>query len=96
MLDADIECRIGGSRCLGNTGTIPRLNHTGMCLVDTPNIVDFVDFQSAFPSGHHPAQTWDRDLAYARANAMGREFLLHGADVVLRPAIGPMGFLWML
>ena len=82
---------IGGSRCLGNTGTIPRLNFTGLCLVDTPNIVDFADFQSAFPSGHNTAATWDRRLAYDRAHAMGREFLLHGADVVLRPGVGPLG-----
>ena len=74
---------IGAFRCLGNTGTIPRLNFTGLCLVDTPNIVDFVDFQSAFPAGHNTAATWDRKLAYAHGRAMGREFLVHGADIVL-------------
>lgn len=62
-----------------------------MCLVDTPNIVDFADFQSAFPAGHNIAATWDRNLAYARGHAIGNEFLLHGADVVLRPGVGPLG-----
>jgi beta-glucosidase len=32
---------IGGSRCLANTGAIPRLNFSGLCLADTPNVVDY-------------------------------------------------------
>lgn len=35
---------IGGARCLGQTGSIPRLNFTGLCLADTPNTVDFGEY----------------------------------------------------
>jgi beta-glucosidase len=35
---------IGGARCLGQTGEIPRMNFSGLCLIDTPNVVDFGEF----------------------------------------------------
>ena len=31
---------IGGSRCIGQTGSIPRMGFGGICLADTPNVVD--------------------------------------------------------
>ena len=37
------------------------------------------------------AATFDRNLAYARGAAMGKEMLLHGGDVFLRPVVGPLG-----
>lgn len=50
-----------------------------------------VDFQSAFPGGHNAAATFDRKLNYARGAAMGREMLLHGGEVFLRPVVAPLG-----
>ncbi|KAJ7727439.1 H antigen precursor [Mycena maculata] len=37
-------------RCVGNTGTIPRLGWKGFCL-DSPLGVRLADFASAFPAG---------------------------------------------
>lgn len=52
-----------------------------------------VDFQSAFPGGNNVAATFDRKLAYARGVAMGKEMLLHGGDIFLRPVVAPLGIL---
>lgn len=61
--------------------------------VHTEAVADLkaVDFQSAFPGGHNTAATFDRKLAYARGAAMGREMLLHGGDIFLRPVVAPLG-----
>ena len=78
-------------RCLGNTGSIPRLNFSSLCLIDTPNIAELADFHSAMPGGVNVAATFDRQLACARGAAIGKEMLLHGGDVFLRPAVSPLG-----
>ncbi|KAJ7104836.1 hypothetical protein C8R44DRAFT_639618 [Mycena epipterygia] len=44
-------------RCVGNTGTIPRLNWKGLCLEDSPLGVRFADLASAFPAGINAAAT---------------------------------------
>jgi beta-glucosidase len=55
-----------------NTGTIPRLNFSGLCLEDSPLGVRFADFVSAFPVGINAASTWDKHLIHARGVAMVR------------------------
>ncbi|RWA07853.1 hypothetical protein EKO27_g7244 [Xylaria grammica] len=49
------------------------------------------DLVSAFPPGITVAATWDRDLMYRRAVAIGEEFRIKGAHVILGPSVGPMG-----
>lgn len=49
------------------------------------------DYVTAFPAGINVAATWSRELAYLRGKAMGEEFRGKGADVILGPAIGPIG-----
>ncbi|OXV10510.1 hypothetical protein Egran_01729 [Elaphomyces granulatus] len=77
--------------CVGNTGSIPRLNFPGFCMQDSPLGVRFTDYVSAFPAGVNTAATWDKRLAYQRGNAMGNEHRNKGVDVQLGPVAGPLG-----
>ncbi|KAK2767511.1 hypothetical protein FQN54_003668 [Arachnomyces sp. PD_36] len=77
--------------CVGEVGSIPRLNFRGLCLQDAPLGVRFADYVSAFPSGVNVAATWDRHLAYLRGKAMGAEHRDKGVDVQLGPVAGPIG-----
>ncbi|KAJ9254087.1 CAZyme family GH3 [Paecilomyces variotii] len=78
-------------RCVGETGSIPRLGFRGLCLQDSPLGVRFADFVSAFPAGVNVAATWDKELAYLRGQAMGQEHNGKGVDVQLGPVAGPLG-----
>ena len=73
--------------CVGNIASLPRVNFTGFCIQDTPSGVgDFALYSTAFAGGIHIAATWDRDLFYRRAAAIGQEFRGKG----LHYAFGPM------
>lgn len=78
-------------KCVGQTGSIPRLGFRAMCLQDSPVGIRSTDFNSAFPAGVNVAATWDRDLAYARGVAMGEEHDGKGSDMQLGPVAGPLG-----
>lgn len=69
--------------CIGNIAAIPRLNFTGLCMLDGPNAVNRADLVSVFPSGITAAATWDRELIYRRGYALGEEFKGKGAHVAL-------------
>ncbi|KAJ7881142.1 glycoside hydrolase superfamily [Mycena olivaceomarginata] len=73
------------NRCVGNTGTIPRIGWAGFCLEDSPLGVRFADFASAFPAGINAAATWDVDLIKARGVAMAQEHRGKGVNVALGP-----------
>ncbi|CAF0978682.1 unnamed protein product [Adineta steineri] len=76
-----------GGTCAGNIAALPRVNFSGFCLLDTPSGVgDGVLYSTAFVSGIHIAATWDRDLFYRRAVAIGKEFRGKG----IHYAFGPM------
>lgn len=68
-------------RCVGNTGTIPRLGFAGFCLQDSPLGVRYTDYASVFPAAINIAATFDEGLMYARGAAMGREFRGKGVNV---------------
>ncbi|EJU05081.1 hypothetical protein DACRYDRAFT_20627 [Dacryopinax primogenitus] len=72
-------------RCVGMTGTIPRLNFTAFCLEDSPLGVRFTDFASAFPAGINVAMTWDKQMMYDRGYAMGQEHYGKGVNMALGP-----------
>jgi len=72
-------------RCVGNTGTIPRIGWKGFCLEDSPLGVRLTDFVSAGPAGINAAATWDVDLIKARGVAMGEEHRGKGVNVALGP-----------
>lgn len=69
--------------CIGNIGAVPRVNFTGICMLDGPNAVNRADLVSVFPSGITAAATWDRELIYHRGYALGQEFKGKGANVAL-------------
>lgn len=69
--------------CAGNIYPIPRLNFSGLCLQDGPATLRGGDYVSVFPAGITIASSWDKDMIYDRALAMGREFRAKGAQVAL-------------
>ncbi|KAI0808779.1 glycoside hydrolase family 3 protein [Xylaria sp. FL0064] len=77
--------------CVGSIGSISRLDFDGICFSDGPAGVAREDGVSTFPPGITVAATWDRDLMYRRAVAMGEEFRAKGSHVALGPAAGPLG-----
>ncbi|KAK2789035.1 hypothetical protein FQN52_006402 [Onygenales sp. PD_12] len=77
--------------CVGQVGSIPRLGFRSLCLQDGPLGMRFADYVSAFPAGVNVGATFSKELAYIRGKAMGEEQRVKGADVVLGPAIGPLG-----
>lgn len=78
-------------RCVGNTGSVPRLGLRGFCLQDGPVGLRFTDRNSVFPSGQLTAATFDRSLMRRRARAMGDEAKGKGVDILLQPVAGPIG-----
>ncbi|KAI8629952.1 beta-glucosidase M [Xylariaceae sp. FL1651] len=77
--------------CSGNIAAIGRLNFTGLCLTDAGQGVRATDFVSGFPSGIHVGASWNKALARNRAESMGLEFRIKGANIALGPVVGPLG-----
>lgn len=77
--------------CVGNIPPIHRLDFDGLCLQDGPLAIRVADYASVFPAGLTVAASWDRQLAYARGQALGEEFKAKGANVMLGPVAGPLG-----
>ena len=75
-----------GGHCAGFVSPISRLDFGGLCFQDSPSGVgDHVQFSTAFAPGIQIAATWDRDLFYRRAAAIGLEFRGKGVHFVLGP-----------
>ncbi|KAI9149498.1 putative beta-glucosidase G [Paramyrothecium foliicola] len=77
--------------CIGNIQSIPRLNFTGICMLDGPQGINRADLVSVFPSGILVGATWDVDHMYARGKAMAAEFRGKGSHVQLGPVAGALG-----
>ncbi|KAK2601946.1 glycoside hydrolase 3 [Conoideocrella luteorostrata] len=77
--------------CAGNTGSIPRLNWHGLCLMDAGNGVRATDMVSAWPSGLHVGASWDKNLTHERGLWMAKEFKAKGVNIALGPNAGPLG-----
>ncbi|KAI4858335.1 hypothetical protein E4T45_00157 [Aureobasidium sp. EXF-8846] len=93
-----------GPACIGQIGSIPRLNFTGICYADGPAGFARSDGVSVFASGLTAAASWDKALILERAVAIGEEFRAKGAhvhlgmahygktaDTLRRPTTGAMG-----
>jgi beta-glucosidase len=78
-------------RCVGNTGSVPRLNWQSMCLSDGPDGVRDFEFASAFPAGNNLGATFDRDLMHRYGKAVGEEYRDLGIKIALGPQAGPLG-----
>ncbi|CAO1633121.1 unnamed protein product [Sympodiomycopsis kandeliae] len=83
---------IHGSLCVGQTGSVSRLNVTSICLADGPTGVRNRRNVSQFPAQITTAATFDLDLVEARSNALGQEYHDVGANFMFGPvASGPSG-----
>ncbi|RAH86226.1 putative beta-glucosidase [Aspergillus japonicus CBS 114.51] len=77
--------------CSGNTAGVPRLGYPGICLQDAASGVRGTDMVNGYASGLHVGASWNRELAYQRAQYMGAEFKRKGVNVALGPVAGPLG-----
>ncbi|KAI0416803.1 beta-glucosidase-like protein [Xylaria grammica] len=78
-------------RCVGNTGSAPRVGFPQLCLQDGPLGVRTTDNITAFPAGITTGATWSKELMYQRGVAMGEEFRGKGVNFYLGPSIGALG-----
>lgn len=77
--------------CVGNTGPVARLGFPSLCLQDGPLGIRFADNITAFPAGVTVGATWNKELMYQRGKAHGLEAKLKGVNIILGPAMGPIG-----
>ncbi|KLO18648.1 hypothetical protein SCHPADRAFT_918911 [Schizopora paradoxa] len=77
--------------CVGNTGPAVNVKFPSLCLQDGPLGIRFADNITAFPAGITVGATWNRDLMFRRGQAHGREARLKGVNIILGPAMGPLG-----
>ncbi|KAI1367582.1 beta-glucosidase-like protein [Xylaria arbuscula] len=78
-------------RCVGNSGSAPRVGFPQMCLEDGPLGVRPTDNVTAFPAGVSTGATWSKDLMYQRGVALGEEFRGKGINYYLGPSVGAIG-----
>jgi beta-glucosidase-like glycosyl hydrolase len=77
--------------CVGNTAAVKRLGFPSLCLQDGPLGIRFADHITAFPAGITVGATWNKQLMWLRGQAHGKEARLKGVNVLLGPAMGPIG-----
>ncbi|MCJ1310326.1 hypothetical protein MMC25_003989 [Agyrium rufum] len=93
MEKVNITTGVGWSQdlCVGNTAPATGVGFPGLCLQDGPLGIRFADHATAFPAGITVGATWNRTLMYARGRAHGYESRKKGVNVILGPAMGPLG-----
>lgn len=79
------------SGCAGWISNITRLGFPGMCLQDAGNGLRATDFVTSWSSGISVGASWNRELAYQRAEGMGAEYRNKGVNILLGPVVGPLG-----
>ena len=77
--------------CVGNTGPAVNAGFPMLCLQDGPLGIRFADHATVWPAGITTGATWNKDLMYRRGRGLGREHRLKGVNVLLGPAMGPLG-----
>jgi len=75
-------------RCAGNTGAVERLGVPALCLQDGPAGVRPTYGVTQWAAETTLGATWDVDLIYQSALAMGKEFRAQGVNVALAPVSG--------
>lgn len=99
-------------RCAGNTGAVERLGVPALCLQDGMILFcDRIlrAYHDSGPAGVRPAfgqtqfapettlaATWDRELIYQSARAMGQEFRDLGVNIALAPVSGKIYCMWRM
>ena len=77
--------------CVGMTGPANSVGFPALCLQDGPLGIRFTDHATAFPAGITIGATWNKDLMFQRGAAHGAEAKGKGINVLLGPAMGPLG-----
>ncbi|KIW57183.1 hypothetical protein PV05_05774 [Exophiala xenobiotica] len=77
--------------CVGNTAPAVNAGFPGLCLQDGPLGIRFADHATSFPAGITVGATFNRDLMRRRGAAHARQAKLKGVNVLLGPAMGPLG-----
>ncbi|KAJ0118201.1 hypothetical protein J7T55_008984 [Diaporthe amygdali] len=77
--------------CVGNTGSVARLDIPALCFADAPDGIRGQEFVSAFPAGIHVAATFDQGLMEKYGRALGEQYYAKGINVALGPVAGPLG-----
>ncbi|KAL8937232.1 MAG: hypothetical protein Q9211_003789 [Gyalolechia sp. 1 TL-2023] len=77
--------------CVGNTAPANGVGFPALCLQDGPLGLRFNDHSTAFPAGVTVGATWNKDLMYQKGRAHGLEAKLKGINILLGPAMGPLG-----
>lgn len=77
--------------CVGNTAPANSVGFPPLCLQDGPLGLRFMDHSTAFPAGITVGATWNKDLMYRRGRAHAKEAKGKGINVLLGPAMGPLG-----
>ena len=77
---------------IGNVPAVPRLGIPSITMQDGPqgfrtNDARLVGTVTCLPSQLAVGATWDRELTYAYARALGEEFRAKGANVILGPGL---------
>ncbi|KAI4172955.1 MAG: hypothetical protein LQ343_003242 [Gyalolechia ehrenbergii] len=77
--------------CVGNTAPANGVGFPALCLQDGPLGLRFADHSTAFPAGVTVGATWNKALMYQKGKAHGLEAKLKGINILLGPAMGPLG-----
>ncbi|EHY57368.1 hypothetical protein HRR83_002853 [Exophiala dermatitidis] len=77
--------------CVGNTAPAVHVGFPGLCLQDGPLGIRFADHITSFAAGITVGATWNRELMRRRGVAHARQAKLKGVNVLLGPAMGPLG-----
>lgn len=83
------------SPCGGSTGSLNGKgleSSMGFCGNDGPLGLRGADFDTAYPAALTVASSFNRQLIYDRADAIGYEFKSKGVDFFLGPVSGPIGY----
>lgn len=89
----NITTGVGWSQdlCVGNTAPANTVGFPGLCLQDGPLGLRFMDHSTAFPAGITVGATWNKTLMYERGRAHAMEAKGKGINILLGPAMGPLG-----
>ena len=77
--------------CVGNTGPALDVGFPSLCLQDGPLGIRFTDHVTTFPAALTVGATWNKTLMRMKAVAHGEEARGKGINVLLGPAMGPIG-----
>ncbi|CCT63152.1 probable beta-glucosidase [Fusarium fujikuroi IMI 58289] len=76
---------------VGTTGAANNVGFPALALQDGPLGIRFADNATAWPAGITVGATFNKKLMYERGRAHGKEAKGKGVNVILGPAIGPLG-----